>query len=77
MLPDAEIIRIIQEVFTALGWAGSYTIKLNHRKILDGRQLSYFSSILYMLVFEAHMQDSGLVVSYARLKYDLGLPYEQ
>ncbi|KAI0137026.1 hypothetical protein BJ170DRAFT_604209 [Xylariales sp. AK1849] len=36
MLPDAEIIRIINEVFNALGWQGTYTIKLNHRKILDG-----------------------------------------
>ncbi|KAH8675379.1 histidyl-tRNA synthetase-like protein [Xylariales sp. PMI_506] len=36
MLPDAEIIRIINEVFDALGWRGTYTIKLNHRKILDG-----------------------------------------
>jgi histidyl-tRNA synthetase len=36
MLPDAEILRIICEVFEGLGWNGSYTIKLNHRKILDG-----------------------------------------
>ncbi|KAI0021003.1 histidyl-tRNA synthetase, class IIa [Xylariomycetidae sp. FL0641] len=36
MLPDAEIIRIITEVFNGLGWQGSYTVKLNHRKILDG-----------------------------------------
>ncbi|KAH7027503.1 histidyl-tRNA synthetase-like protein [Microdochium trichocladiopsis] len=36
MLPDAEIIRIITEVFDALGWQSTYTIKLNHRKILDG-----------------------------------------
>jgi histidyl-tRNA synthetase len=36
MLPDAEIIRIINEVFKALGWEGTFTIKLNHRKILDG-----------------------------------------
>ncbi|KAF4123511.1 histidyl-tRNA synthetase [Geosmithia morbida] len=36
MLPDAEVIRIICEVFEGLGWNGSYTIKLNHRKILDG-----------------------------------------
>ncbi|KAL5615411.1 uncharacterized protein BROUX77_001248 [Berkeleyomyces rouxiae] len=36
MLPDSEIIRIITEVFNGLGWAGNYTIKLNHRKILDG-----------------------------------------
>lgn len=36
MLPDAEILRIICEVFEGLGWNGGYTIKLNHRKILDG-----------------------------------------
>jgi len=36
MLPDAEIVRIATEVFEGLGWQGRYTIKLNHRKILDG-----------------------------------------
>lgn len=36
MLPDAEIIRIICEVFGELGWEGKYSIKINHRKILDG-----------------------------------------
>jgi histidyl-tRNA synthetase len=36
MLPDAEIVRITTEVFEELGWEGQYTIKLNHRKILDG-----------------------------------------
>lgn len=36
MLPDAEVIRITTEVFEGLGWKGDYTIKLNHRKILDG-----------------------------------------
>lgn len=36
MLPDAEIIKVIVEVFEALGWNGKYTIKMNHRKILDG-----------------------------------------
>ncbi|SLM40089.1 histidyl-trna synthetase [Lasallia pustulata] len=36
MLPDAEILRIVCEVFKGLGWEGRYTIKLNHRKILDG-----------------------------------------
>jgi histidyl-tRNA synthetase len=36
MIPDAEIIRIINEVFEGLGWQGKYTIKLNSRKILDG-----------------------------------------
>ncbi|KAK5134364.1 Cytoplasmic and mitochondrial histidine tRNA synthetase [Meristemomyces frigidus] len=36
MLPDAEIIRITCEIFQALGWEGKFTIKMNHRKILDG-----------------------------------------
>ncbi|KAI9806849.1 MAG: Cytoplasmic and mitochondrial histidine tRNA synthetase [Piccolia ochrophora] len=36
MLPDAEILRITSEIFDGLGWEGSYTIKINHRKILDG-----------------------------------------
>lgn len=36
MLPDAEVIRITTEVFAGLGWQGEYTIKLNHRKVLDG-----------------------------------------
>ncbi|KAI9834755.1 MAG: Cytoplasmic and mitochondrial histidine tRNA synthetase [Sarea resinae] len=36
MLPDAEILRITSEVFEGLGWKGKYTIKINHRKILDG-----------------------------------------
>lgn len=36
MLPDSEIIKIVVEVFEALGWHGRYTIKTNHRKILDG-----------------------------------------
>ena len=36
MLPDAEILRIICEVFSGLGWDGRYTIKVNHRAILDG-----------------------------------------
>ena len=36
MVPDAEVIRIIVEVFEALGWNGKYTIKCNHRRILDG-----------------------------------------
>jgi histidyl-tRNA synthetase len=35
MIPDAEIIRIINEVFTELG-IGEFTIKVNHRKVLDG-----------------------------------------
>lgn len=36
MLPDAEILRILCEVFHALGWEGRYSIKINHRGILDG-----------------------------------------
>jgi histidyl-tRNA synthetase len=36
MLPDAEIVKIATEVFEGLGWKGRYTIKLNHRKVLDG-----------------------------------------
>lgn len=36
MLPDAEILRITCEIFHALGWDGKFTIKINHRKILDG-----------------------------------------
>ncbi|ODH22294.1 hypothetical protein ACO22_05535 [Paracoccidioides brasiliensis] len=36
MVPDAEVLRIATEVFEGLGWKGSYTIKVNHRKILDG-----------------------------------------
>ena len=36
MLPDAEVLRICTEVFEGLGWQGRYTIKMNHRKILDG-----------------------------------------
>lgn len=36
MVPDAEILRIVSEVFEELGWKGRYSIKINHRKILDG-----------------------------------------
>lgn len=36
MVPDAEVIKIFCEVFEGLGWNGAYTIKINHRKILDG-----------------------------------------
>ncbi|QSS52208.1 histidyl-tRNA synthetase [Histoplasma capsulatum var. duboisii H88] len=36
MVPDAEILRIATEVFEGLGWKGRYTIKVNHRKVLDG-----------------------------------------
>jgi histidyl-tRNA synthetase len=35
MIPDAEIIRIMDEVFNELK-IGDFTIKVNHRKILDG-----------------------------------------
>ena len=34
MIPDTEIVRIISEVFDALGL--DISIKLNHRRILDG-----------------------------------------
>ncbi|KAL1887917.1 Cytoplasmic and mitochondrial histidine tRNA synthetase [Sporothrix stenoceras] len=34
MVPDAEVIRIISEVFSAFGLG--VTVKLNHRKVLDG-----------------------------------------
>lgn len=36
MIPDAEILRILCEVFGELGWANQFTIKINHRGILDG-----------------------------------------
>jgi len=37
MLPDAEVLRVIKEVFEGLpDWKGKFTIKINHRKILDG-----------------------------------------
>lgn len=36
MLPDAEILRILSEVFQELGWKGGFSIKINHRAILDG-----------------------------------------
>ncbi|KAI1810706.1 hypothetical protein GGS20DRAFT_566301 [Poronia punctata] len=36
MIPDAEILRIVNEVFTELGLAKDVTLKINHRKILDG-----------------------------------------
>ncbi|KAF1838480.1 histidyl-tRNA synthetase [Decorospora gaudefroyi] len=35
MIPDAEVLKITTDVFDALDW-DSYTIKINHRKILDG-----------------------------------------
>jgi histidyl-tRNA synthetase len=42
MIPDAEILRIIYEVFSSLGLAEDVTVKINHRKILDVRQLPVF-----------------------------------
>jgi len=36
MLPDAEILRIVCEIFQELGWEGKFSIKINHRGILDG-----------------------------------------
>lgn len=36
MIPDAEILRIIVDVFEAVGLGKDVTIKINHRKILDG-----------------------------------------
>jgi histidyl-tRNA synthetase len=36
MVADAEVLRIVSEVFERLGWRGKYTVKINHRKILDG-----------------------------------------
>ncbi|KAL6151057.1 Cytoplasmic and mitochondrial histidine tRNA synthetase [Exserohilum turcicum] len=35
MIPDAEVLKIATDVFDALEW-DTYTIKINHRKILDG-----------------------------------------
>ena len=36
MIPDAEILRILCEIFGELGWGKQFTIKINHRGILDG-----------------------------------------
>lgn len=36
MIPDAEILRIVVEVFEGVGLGQDVSIKLNHRKILDG-----------------------------------------
>lgn len=36
MIPDAEILRITSEAFDELGFKGRYSIKINHRRILDG-----------------------------------------
>lgn len=35
MVPDAEVLLILCEALDALN-IGSYTVKINHRKILDG-----------------------------------------
>lgn len=35
MLPDAECVKILSEVFKTLN-IGNLTIKLNHRQLLDG-----------------------------------------
>ena len=35
MVPDAEVLCMLCEALTALD-IGEYTVKLNHRKILDG-----------------------------------------
>ncbi|KAK0385674.1 hypothetical protein NLU13_6851 [Sarocladium strictum] len=36
MIPDSEILRIMVEAFRGLGLGQDVTIKINHRKILDG-----------------------------------------
>lgn len=36
MMPDAECVRIVCEIMDALPELGSYTVKLNHRGLLDG-----------------------------------------
>ena len=36
LLPDAEVMKVTTEIFSELGFDGRYTIKLNHRKVLDG-----------------------------------------
>ena len=35
MVPDAEILSVLVEALTALD-IGEFTVKINHRKILDG-----------------------------------------
>ncbi len=35
MVPDAEALRVMYEILTALD-VGAFTIKVNHRKLLDG-----------------------------------------
>ncbi|VDK31839.1 unnamed protein product [Gongylonema pulchrum] len=35
MIPEAELLRIVHEIFSALD-VGSFEIKVNHRQLLDG-----------------------------------------
>ncbi len=35
MVPDAECIKVVQEILSSID-VGKFVIKLNHRKILDG-----------------------------------------
>jgi len=35
MIPDAECVKVVQEILSAVG-VGDFTIKINHRMILDG-----------------------------------------
>lgn len=35
MIPDAECVKIVQEILTSLK-VGNFVIKVNHRKVLDG-----------------------------------------
>lgn len=35
MIPDAECVKVVQEILTSVG-VGDFTIKVNHRMILDG-----------------------------------------
>ena len=36
MLPDAHCLKVVADVLNALPWLGPYTIKINHRRLLDG-----------------------------------------
>ena len=35
MIPDAECVKIVQEILSSLD-IGKFTIKVNHRQVLDG-----------------------------------------
>ena len=35
MIPDAECVKIVQEILTSLD-IGKFVIKVNHRQVLDG-----------------------------------------